>query len=135
MFRNIFLKRKNQLFRFHHYIEFLILSKKISQISTNSLFFIVFSITITRNLQKMFVNNETLQKLITVLDYLLSRIRVKFYVLNPFLNNLQFTLLSIFCFIFCGRHWIIFKKPISKMENLWAFLRLNLGACWTNMQS
>ena len=59
---------------FHHYIDFY---------SPN----FVFSIKISDNLQKMFVNNERLQKLITEEDHLFSMMRVNFYFLNLFLNN------------------------------------------------
>ena len=55
----------NQLFLFHHHIKFLILSKTIISV--------VFSIKILGNLQKMFGNNETLQKPLIEKDYLFSQ--------------------------------------------------------------
>ena len=40
-------------------------------------------------------------------------IRVNFIV-SKYSSKLFIWLLQNFCFIFCGRHWIIFKNPFSK---------------------
>ena len=55
-----------------------------SQISLNSVY-VVFSIKFQGNLRKMYMNNETLQKPKTKLDYLISFIRDNFDFLNLFL--------------------------------------------------
>ena len=56
-----------------------------SQISLNSVH-VVFSIKFQGNLRKMYMNNETLQKPKTKLNYLFSLIRDNFDFLNLFLR-------------------------------------------------
>ena len=93
MFREIFLnwnflnKWMLELIIYFSSLYWISYSSWICSQTTSNSSNVVFSIKIPGNLQKMFVNNEILQKPITEKDYVFSMIIVNFYFLNLFLNN------------------------------------------------